>query len=344
MRKLLSCMLVFVFVFSAGTAVADDLWNPDVTFTTVDTEGQEWTDRCFAEAHLTMLNLWAYWCPPCVGELPDLQKLSENYADRGFRILGVSPADYEQDNIETMKELGITYPTLRLTDSIDQKMNTGYIPTTIFVDGEGKIVDEVYVGSMSYDQWAAVIEKNLDDSEDYLPDYAPVLDTYRVFLDGAEPEEMDTTEQGDYYYLLGETGISEMSRNGGELGYCLIDLDRNGIPELLIGATGAEYFDETLIYDLFTLENGIPVRVLASSARVRYYLCEENLILHEGSGGASYNMSVLYCLRGSELELVSGIVMADGNCFKVVEERESLFMDRLPSDRSIPKDEYYYFV
>lgn len=343
MKKTISIILVLALCLSVGIAAYAEEWNPDVTFTTVDAEGKEWTDRCFADARLTMINLWAYWCPPCVGELKDLQKLSETYADRGFQLLGVSPAEYEQDNKETMQQLGVTYPSLRLTQSLDQEMNTGYIPTTIFVDQNGKIFEEVMVGSKSYEQWAAVIEEYLGETDysAYLTQYAPVLDTYRLFLGGEEPEGMDTTERGDYVFLLGETGISEMSRNGGELGYCLKDLDRNGVPELLIGAKGAEYYDDSLICDLFTLEEGKPVRVLVSSARVRYYMSEENLILHQGSGGAAYNLCLLYFLSGSKLELATGIVMSDADCFEVYEDRESYFSERKASDRSITQDAYY---
>ena len=134
-------------------------WNPDITFITVDTEGNEWTDRCFADAKLTMLNLWAYWCPPCVGEMPDLQKLYEKYEEDGFRILGVSMEEYEQDNILKMEELGVTYPTLRLTESIDKEMNTGYIPVTIFVNGEGRLVGDLYGGSRDYAQWDKIIQE-----------------------------------------------------------------------------------------------------------------------------------------------------------------------------------------
>lgn len=133
-------------------------WEPDFTFTTVDFEGREWTDRVFADAELTMLNMWAYWCGPCVGELPDLQKLYENYADRGFQILGISMVEYEKENADLMESLGITYPCLRLTESLDAELNTGYIPATLFVDGEGHILGEVMVGSKSYDQWAAIVE------------------------------------------------------------------------------------------------------------------------------------------------------------------------------------------
>ena len=175
----------------------------------------------------------------------------------------------------------------------------------------------------------------------FLVDYAPVLNSYFSFLNGSEPTEMSTTERGDYYFVLGETGISEMSRNGGQLGFWLHDMDGNGIPELLIGATGAEFYDESLIYDMFTLEEGTPVRIFASSARIRYYLCEDDLILYEGSGGAPYNLSILYYLKNNRLELATGIVMADSECFEVHEDRESFFTDRRQSDRRISREEYY---
>ena len=136
----------------------EDDWDPDISFVTADTEGKEWTSRVFSEAKLTMLNLWEYWCPPCVAELPDLQLLSEDYRDRGLQIFGVSAAEDEQENIAVMEELNITYPTLRLTPSINLAMNTGYVPATVFVDQQGHIVSEVYVGSRSYDQWAKIIE------------------------------------------------------------------------------------------------------------------------------------------------------------------------------------------
>lgn len=144
-----------------ATPTAEIPWEPELVFTTVDSEGREWTDRCFQEASLTMLNLWAYWCPPCVGELPDLQKLADAYADRGFRILGVSEKDYEQQNIQTIQELGITYPCLRLPDGLEETLNTGYIPTTVFVNGEGKLVGDTLIGSRSYDDWAKIIEELL---------------------------------------------------------------------------------------------------------------------------------------------------------------------------------------
>ena len=162
MKRTISVLLLVILLLSAGAwAFAED-WNPDVSFTTVDTEGREWTDETFKEASLTMLNFWAYWCPPCVGEMPDLQKLSEDYPD--LQLLGVSMEEFVQDNIKKMEELEVKYPTLRMTDSLLEVMDTGYIPTTIFVNSEGRIVGETYVGGKSYKEWAGIVEKLLEEN------------------------------------------------------------------------------------------------------------------------------------------------------------------------------------
>ena len=139
-----------------GEVPAD--WSPDLSFTTVDMYGDTWTDACFAGHKLTVVNLWAYWCGPCVSEMPDLQKLAQAYADKGVQMIGVYDANDEPENIKKAKELGILYPCLRYTADFDPWMNTGYIPVTIFVDENGKVKDEVYVGSRNYNAWAEIIE------------------------------------------------------------------------------------------------------------------------------------------------------------------------------------------
>lgn len=136
-------------------------WAPDVSFTTVDLEGNTWTDACFYGYKLTVLNLWGYWCRPCVGELPELQRISEDYADRGVQMLGVYLEEDEPGNIRTVQEMGVTYPSLRYVEVFDPYLNTGYFPTTIFLDGNGKVLGEAYIGSRNYDAWAEILEELL---------------------------------------------------------------------------------------------------------------------------------------------------------------------------------------
>ena len=171
--------------------------------------------------------------------------------------------------------------------------------------------------------------------------YEPVLASYRLWIAGERPELSNTTERGDYFLELGETGVSILCNYGGTLGYALNDLDGNGVPELLIGSDGGEY-PGSYIYDMFTLENGALKRVLASSERVAYMLYPENRILHRGSGGAAYNFMGIYNYAGGELTLMNGVVMAgDEQYYEVVSEGDSIFFERQPDDRPISREEYF---
>ncbi len=135
--------------------------TPDIVFTTTDLSDETWTEACFAGHKLTLINLWAYWCGPCMSELPDLQKLAEDYSDRGLQLLLIcDPAEAEQD-AAALESLGVTIPCLLYTDAFNDALATGYYPTTVFLDEDGRLLDSAYVGSRSYDQWAAIIEEYL---------------------------------------------------------------------------------------------------------------------------------------------------------------------------------------
>ena len=138
------------------TTAAQD-WAPDISFTTVDMNGNTWTDACFKDYKLTVINYWAYWCGPCVGEMPDLQKLSQDYASKGVQLLGLYDEIEEKQDAAMVKKLGVTYPCLRYTSGFEY-LNVGSLPATVFVDGNGKILGKLYLGSRSYDKWASVID------------------------------------------------------------------------------------------------------------------------------------------------------------------------------------------
>lgn len=140
------------------TAAPPADFAPDFLFSTVDDAGGEWSEQAFAEARLTMINFWEPWCGPCVGEMPELQKLYEDYKDRGFQLLGVySDFDYETEMRQVVEQSGVQYPILKYVDAFDT-FQTGYVPTTIFVDGSGHVVGETMIGSRSYEDWAAIVE------------------------------------------------------------------------------------------------------------------------------------------------------------------------------------------
>ena len=59
-------------------------------------DGEKVTEEIFQQADLTMVNIWATFCGPCIQEMPDLAQLSEEYQDKGVQIIGLI-GDYRRD-------------------------------------------------------------------------------------------------------------------------------------------------------------------------------------------------------------------------------------------------------
>ena len=147
---------------AAPAADATIPMEPDSTLSfSIDTlTGGTLDPSVFSEHKLVMVNYWATWCGPCVGEIPDLVKISNDYADKGFAIVGVLTGD---DDIEGAKQFiadqGVEYPVV-LPEAFfgDNATGISAIPTTMFFDSTGEQVGETIVGAMSYDDWAGLID------------------------------------------------------------------------------------------------------------------------------------------------------------------------------------------
>ena len=127
---------------------------------------------------------------------------------------------------------------------------------------------------------------------DYVTAYRSVIDAYRLAY------STGNSQNGQY---LWEHGLSEVAAYSSGVGYALKDLDKNGIPELIIAGMGTDDFSENMAYDFYTQVNGIPVNIATSQARARYYLLTDNTLLSEGSGGASYTYITLHKVNGNSL-------------------------------------------
>ena len=142
----------------AESAAPDAPAAAGLVFSTTDRDGGVWDQNALADYALVMLNFWEPWCPPCVGEMPDLAKLSEAYADKGLLILGVyATEDQEADVDAVLEKSGVRYPILHYCAAFDV-FQSGYVPTTVFLNAAGEPVGERYIGSRSYEDWAKIVE------------------------------------------------------------------------------------------------------------------------------------------------------------------------------------------
>ena len=177
MKKFLAVLLavlsVMVIFASCGDGnspaneeVKDNSFFAGVTST--DLNGNEIDSSMFKGKKLTMVNIWGTFCRPCISEMPDLQKLSENYADKDFQIFGMV-CDIEEDDdytTELAKEIveatGVKYPNIMPSETLSPFLDSIFtFPLTIFLDENGEQLAS-FEGSRSYDDWAAIVDSLLD--------------------------------------------------------------------------------------------------------------------------------------------------------------------------------------
>lgn len=112
--------------------------------------GNSFTKEDFAKHDLTMVNIWASWCGPCIAEMPDLQEVKENLPENMNIITINADADENEDiSREILKENRATFETLIPEEVLKREIlsTVQVFPTTIFVDKEGKIVGEKLMGA-----------------------------------------------------------------------------------------------------------------------------------------------------------------------------------------------------
>lgn len=130
-------------------------------FTLKDLSGKDVSLKDF-RGKAVLLNFWATWCAPCKIEIPWFAQFSQQYAGQGLEILGVTAEDIPQDEVaKAAKSLGINYPVLLRGDTISNDWGgLDGLPTSFFIDRQGKIVDQT-VGLYSRDAMEAKIKKIL---------------------------------------------------------------------------------------------------------------------------------------------------------------------------------------
>lgn len=99
---------------------------------------------------VVVLNFFASWCAPCALEAADLERAWQASKDRGVVFLGVAIQDQPDDARAFLQRHGITYPAvIDTTGDVMQAYSVTAIPTTFFLDPEGRITGRhagIFVG------------------------------------------------------------------------------------------------------------------------------------------------------------------------------------------------------
>lgn len=95
-----------------------------------------------------LVNLWATWCPPCRAEMQSIEKVYQEYKDRGFTVLGVNMT-YQDDPSAIMpfvNEQKLTFPILLdETGEMASAYQLRSLPSSYFIRPDG-IINEIVIG------------------------------------------------------------------------------------------------------------------------------------------------------------------------------------------------------
>lgn len=157
--------------FSEGRVAVSNVGD----FKTQDINGKKYTDDIFKKYELTLVNVFSTWCSPCIQEMPELEKLKTEMNPKGVNVIAIVYDSVNENGktepgvIDTAKLLqekaDLTFPLLipDKTDMNGRLKGIDGFPESFFVDKNGNIVGETYVGANSFENWKNIVEKELAD-------------------------------------------------------------------------------------------------------------------------------------------------------------------------------------
>lgn len=125
--------------------------------------GDESLESIIKNNEVTVVNLFASWCNPCRNETPDLNDFYKKELPDNTMLVGLNVQDNKKSRDQFLEEFDVQYPIYNVKDEKDfmTDLQLIIIPTTLFVDSDGKIV-KTYVGEIS--------KKTLDSYIQYVKD------------------------------------------------------------------------------------------------------------------------------------------------------------------------------
>ncbi len=116
---------------------------PDFTLQSLDGKTVRLTDF---RGKAVLLNFWATWCEPCKLEMPWFVELQNQYGPQGLEVLGVAMDDSGKEAVAKFaKDMGVNYPVLLGKESVgDEYGGLEYLPTSFYIDRDGKVVARVF--------------------------------------------------------------------------------------------------------------------------------------------------------------------------------------------------------
>ena len=152
--SLLQPMVDIAFHADYSAPVSPDAENigNQLAFETTDLDGNPVSSQeLFAGNEVTMINIWATWCGPCRGELPDLARINSNLESIGCGIVGLLADGQDPEDLADAKQLlqdaGVNYPVVKIPEGADDMFDLTGMPVSYFVNSDGEILADPVHGA-----------------------------------------------------------------------------------------------------------------------------------------------------------------------------------------------------
>lgn len=156
---------------SPASEQTDETSGASVSFEARTIDGTDVSSSVFSDSRITMVNVWATYCNPCLSEMPDLGELAGEYSAEDFQLIGII-SDVSEDAgdnalktaADLIEKTGADYRHLLLNESLYTALLTDVsaVPTTFFIDSDGNILDTV-IGAMDKSAWKEKIDALLEE-------------------------------------------------------------------------------------------------------------------------------------------------------------------------------------
>jgi thiol-disulfide isomerase/thioredoxin len=114
---------------------------PDFTLSTLDEQKITLSNL---KGKVILLDFWATWCGPCRESIPHLIQVYKTYRENGFEMIGISLDKGDATVVRNfVKSMDIPYPIVMATEEVTRNYRVTSIPTTFFIDKEGKIRERI---------------------------------------------------------------------------------------------------------------------------------------------------------------------------------------------------------
>lgn len=134
-------------------------------FSATDLDGNPVTEDIFKGQKVTMINFWGTFCGSCIDEMPDLGEMGGDMPE-GSQLLGVVIDVNGDENLQMAKDI-LTKAKADFVNIAPDGVLLNYaeaitgMPTTIFVDENGRRLGEAMAGSYSAEEYRAALEEYL---------------------------------------------------------------------------------------------------------------------------------------------------------------------------------------